>query len=187
MWVSVCVIFFSLFLILFLSCPLLFDAYRAAAAAWRSTHSHTLTCLHTCTHTACASECANNYKLQPISFCFLGPTTAAGAIGCAHVVTNHLQSDSRHKYGKDGTIDDFVANNDSFNFYRMLNDDKYHVITGHTGTNVMDLHILFIPPSNSYTHKLWRRIVCVCVLHSWKNNNIMIINKKAFLVKIISQ
>lgn len=72
-----------------------------------------------------------------------GPTTAAGAIGRAAVVYEFLE---KGKDARNGNVEDFVTNNDSFNFYRSLNDGKYHVVTGHTGTNVMDLHILYIPP-----------------------------------------
>lgn len=108
-------------------------------------------CYRRCT--VCRGECANNYKLQQIRFCFSGPTTAAGAIGCALVIADHLNA-NKHKNAKHGTAEDFALNNDSFNFYRLLSDGKYHIITGHTGTNVMDLHILYIPPPNSYAHKL---------------------------------
>lgn len=75
---------------------------------------------------------------------FLGPTTAAGAIGGAKIVkdflimTNQTESD----------VDAFINNNDSFNFYKNVYDGKYHIITGHTGTNVMDLHILYFPQIN---------------------------------------
>lgn len=72
-----------------------------------------------------------------------GPTTAAGAIGSAQVVEDFLMMFSDENVHR---IDDFVRKNDSYNFYANLCDGKYHVITGHTGTNVMDLHILHFSP-----------------------------------------
>lgn len=86
-----------------------------------------------------------------------GPTTAAGAIGRVAVVSDYQSM--RSNEGENGKridpIEEIASNNDSYNFYRLLNNGKYHVITGHTGTNVMDLHILYIPPLNSsWKHKL---------------------------------
>lgn len=72
-----------------------------------------------------------------------GPTTAAGAIGSAQVIEDFLMMcGDRNEH----RIDDFVRENDSFNFFANLQGGKYHVITGHTGTNVMDLHILYFSP-----------------------------------------
>ena len=62
-----------------------------------------------------------------------GPTDAAGAIVDGHTLT------SARKQGLDAR--DFLARNDSYNFFHALND---LVITGPTGTNVMDLQILLI-------------------------------------------
>lgn len=45
----------------------------------------------------------------------------------------------------DGTIDAYIYNNDSYNLLKQLNDGKHHIVTGHTGTNVMDLHFMIIP------------------------------------------
>ena len=62
-----------------------------------------------------------------------GPTCAAGAI----VDDNTI--DRAEKLSIDPEA--YLANNDSYNFFKLLND---HVITGHTGTNVMDLQVLWI-------------------------------------------
>lgn len=68
-----------------------------------------------------------------------GPTTAAGAIGGNDIIQNYLMIPCKCRTD----IDDFIQNNDSFNFYSNLSDSKYHIIIGHTGTNVMDLHLLY--------------------------------------------
>lgn len=77
--------------------------------------------------------------------CFTGPTTAAGAIGAADIIRNYLMIP-----GKTETdIKMFIQNNDSFNFYSNLSQGKYHIVTGHTGTNVMDLHLLYFQHSGN--------------------------------------
>ncbi|XP_049287984.1 glycerate kinase [Anopheles funestus] len=81
----------------------------------------------------------------PDSVCFLsagtdgidGPTDAAGAIGGAFVA-----NDYHERFQQDGKS--FIENNDSYSFYEALNGGLYFVKTGHTGTNVMDLHLLLI-------------------------------------------
>ncbi|XP_035916060.1 glycerate kinase [Anopheles stephensi] len=86
-------------------------------------------------------------KLSPMSdsVCFLsagtdgidGPTDVAGAIGGSFVAREY-EENSPHK----GTS--FIENNDSHRFYEGLKEGTYFVKTGHTGTNVMDLHLLLI-------------------------------------------
>ena len=68
-----------------------------------------------------------------------GPTDAAGALADPHQVMLASQS---------GIIaDTFLRNNDSYSFYRQVNDGKDLLVTGLTGTNVMDIQILLmIPP-----------------------------------------
>lgn len=62
-----------------------------------------------------------------------GPTDAAGAIvdGATRARATALGLDPRH----------FLANNDAYPFFRALDD---LLITGPTGTNVMDLHIMLV-------------------------------------------
>lgn len=69
-----------------------------------------------------------------------GPCTAAGALGSAQVARAFLTTGGK-------TLEDFnkfINNNDSFNFYKNLNKGDYHIVTGHTGTNVMDLQFLLV-------------------------------------------
>lgn len=68
-----------------------------------------------------------------------GPTTAAGAIGGAEIIRNYLMIPGNDQ----NDIDSFIQNNDSFSFYSNLSHGQFHIVTGHTGTNVMDLHLLY--------------------------------------------
>lgn len=67
-----------------------------------------------------------------------GPTTAAGAYASSHVI------DDFSTLLPNDTYEHWINNNDSFNFYRKLSHGSHQLITGHTGTNVMDLHFLLI-------------------------------------------
>ncbi|MFO7845283.1 MAG: DUF4147 domain-containing protein [Balneolaceae bacterium] len=62
-----------------------------------------------------------------------GPTDAAGA-----VVTPDTCADARRKKI---SPEDYLANNDSYNFFKLAGG---HVITGPTGNNLMDLHITLV-------------------------------------------
>ncbi len=62
-----------------------------------------------------------------------GPTDAAGAVADGHTLTR------ARKHGLEAR--DFLARNDSYCFFQALND---LLITGPTGTNVMDLQILLV-------------------------------------------
>lgn len=66
-----------------------------------------------------------------------GPTTAAGALAYGQVIEQSRAA------GMDASA--YLANNDSFNFYTELDRGRYHIVTGLTGTNVMDLHVMVIP------------------------------------------
>lgn len=73
-----------------------------------------------------------------------GPSNAAaGAIGGVEIIQNYLMTAEN----KQNDIKTFIQNNDSFNFYSNLSGGKYHVVCGHTGTNVMDLHLLYFKQS----------------------------------------
>jgi hydroxypyruvate reductase len=68
-----------------------------------------------------------------------GPTDAAGA-----VVDGSVAAEAR-KYGIHPEA--YLGNNDSYTFFQRLDSDtggKYHVMTGPTGTNVMDIQIILI-------------------------------------------
>lgn len=62
-----------------------------------------------------------------------GPNPAAGAV----LSPNNLKEITE--------VEMCLINNDSYNFFKNYNNGKHHIITGHTGTNVMDLHIIIIP------------------------------------------
>ncbi|XP_021195916.3 glycerate kinase [Helicoverpa armigera] len=65
-----------------------------------------------------------------------GPTDAAGAIGYLDLIADAKQENiDPYKY---------LLHNDSYNFYKQFKNGTYHVITGHTNTNVMDIHLIVI-------------------------------------------
>jgi len=66
-----------------------------------------------------------------------GPCDAAGALVTPTTVTN------AEKMGISAT--DFLKNNDSYNFFKSVANGKFHLVTGHTETNVMDIIICIIP------------------------------------------
>lgn len=65
-----------------------------------------------------------------------GPTDAAGAIGFGTLCD--LASE------QDLSPSAYLSDNDSYNFFRKFQQGQYLIRTGHTGTNVMDVHILMI-------------------------------------------
>ena len=69
-----------------------------------------------------------------------GPTDAAGAV---------IQNDTFLHASKQG-LDPYtyLKDNDSNTFFKALNNGENLIITGHTGTNVMDLQILLINPTS---------------------------------------
>ncbi|XP_069695442.1 glycerate kinase [Periplaneta americana] len=70
-----------------------------------------------------------------------GPTDAAGAFGYG----NQFKAASKQNLNPI----EYENNNDSYNFYSELNEGEDLVVVGHTGTNVMDVHILVIEPHTS--------------------------------------
>lgn len=79
----------------------------------------------------------NVYLLSGGTDGYDGPTQAAGAIGC------YFDQSEEDVPNAVRTIEEYLCASNSYRFY-----DEYspstHLITGHTGTNVMDLHILLI-------------------------------------------
>ncbi|XP_023949395.2 glycerate kinase [Bicyclus anynana] len=65
-----------------------------------------------------------------------GPTDVAGAIGYLNLIADSIESNI--------DVDNYIENNDSYNFYKLFNNGELHVITGHTNTNVMDIHLIVI-------------------------------------------
>ncbi len=69
-----------------------------------------------------------------------GPTNAAGAI-----VTQSTCLEARAQ-GLDPA--GYLLNNDSNTFFQRLDHGQHLIMTGHTGTNVMDLQIMLIKNHN---------------------------------------
>lgn len=67
-----------------------------------------------------------------------GPTDAAGAFGYREQLNIATEQNLKP--------DDYESNNDSYNFYSKLNGGEDLIVLGHTGTNVMDVHVLVIEP-----------------------------------------
>lgn len=65
-----------------------------------------------------------------------GPTNAAGAIAYSGQIKHALEDNLNPN--------DFINRNDSNNFFQKFNKGKDLVVTGHTGVNVMDIHILIV-------------------------------------------
>lgn len=67
-----------------------------------------------------------------------GPTPAAGAIADPYQV-NEAKKEGLNP-------EQFLENNDSYSFYSKFQNGRDHVMTGLTGTNVMDVQVLLISP-----------------------------------------
>lgn len=67
-----------------------------------------------------------------------GPTDAAGAVANGEVM------DEAKTQGLD--IDSVLTNNDSFTFFSQLSEGRQLLVPGLTGTNVMDVHVMLLPP-----------------------------------------
>ncbi|XP_042614656.1 glycerate kinase-like isoform X1 [Cyprinus carpio] len=68
-----------------------------------------------------------------------GPTEAAGALTDGELMKEAMSQ------GLD--IDGFLTNNDSFTFFSQLSEGQWLLKPGLTGTNVMDVHAMLLPPS----------------------------------------
>ncbi|XP_059415344.1 glycerate kinase-like [Carassius carassius] len=68
-----------------------------------------------------------------------GPTGAAGAITDGKLMKEAMSQ------GLD--IEGFLTNNDSFTFFSQLSEGRWLLMPGLTGTNVMDVHAMLLPPS----------------------------------------
>lgn len=77
---------------------------------------------------------------------FDGNNDAAGSIGGSRILSSFI-----NKVEAVNVMQDFINRNDSYSFYKNVlknyAGDRYHIVTGHTGTNVMDLHLLLIMPT----------------------------------------
>ncbi|XP_054262446.1 glycerate kinase [Macrosteles quadrilineatus] len=65
-----------------------------------------------------------------------GPTNAAGALTYSGQIKHAIEE------GIDPQ--DYLRRNDSHNFYRHFNKGRDLIVTGHTGVNVMDIHLLVV-------------------------------------------
>ncbi|KOB75133.1 putative Glycerate kinase [Operophtera brumata] len=81
-------------------------------------------------------EHLNVYMLSAGTDGIDGPTDAAGAIGHINLFSESMEA------GID--VNKYIDNNDSYTFYKTFNNGMYHIKTGHTNTNVMDIHLIAI-------------------------------------------
>ncbi|KAJ6645410.1 Glycerate kinase [Pseudolycoriella hygida] len=93
-----------------------------------------------------AREIRNNSTINDIAFLSAGtdgidgPCDAAGAVASLQMAVD---------CSKVGNIDTYIDTNDSYSLLKQLDDKRHHIIIGHTGTNVMDLHLLIVPLKTS--------------------------------------
>nr|XP_045600736.1 glycerate kinase-like [Procambarus clarkii]XP_045600738.1 glycerate kinase-like [Procambarus clarkii]XP_045600739.1 glycerate kinase-like [Procambarus clarkii]XP_045600740.1 glycerate kinase-like [Procambarus clarkii]XP_045600741.1 glycerate kinase-like [Procambarus clarkii]XP_045600742.1 glycerate kinase-like [Procambarus clarkii] len=75
-----------------------------------------------------------------------GPTDAAGALTywCSSEIGIRSQAQEAREQGL--IPEDFLGINDSYTYFTQLSAGQYLLKPGHTGTNVMDLQIIFINP-----------------------------------------
>lgn len=69
-----------------------------------------------------------------------GPTDAAGAISYKNLISESIEDNI--------DVNEYMKNNDSYNFFKNFKDGKYHIKTGHTNTNVMDIHLITVERVN---------------------------------------
>lgn len=77
-----------------------------------------------------------------------GNNDAAGSLGGSRILSGFIKNVNANA---SRLMQDYINRNDSYSFYRnVLRDyagDRYHILVGHTGTNVMDIHLLMIMPN----------------------------------------
>ncbi|CRL01213.1 CLUMA_CG014365, isoform A [Clunio marinus] len=80
-----------------------------------------------------------------------GNNDAAGALGGSRILSDFIKDDMKSETNITRVLNDFISRNDSYNFYKNFlknhGGDRYQIIIGHTGTNVMDVHLLMIMTS----------------------------------------
>ncbi|CAH0559926.1 unnamed protein product [Brassicogethes aeneus] len=88
----------------------------------------------------------NSHQIKSANISFLsagtdgidGPTDAAGALADAKLLANCLAEKINPA--------DYLDNNDSYSFFSAYKEGECLVKIGHTGTNVMDIHLLIVEP-----------------------------------------
>lgn len=101
------------------------------------------------TQLCCLDETASSFDdllfLSAGTDGFDGNNDAAGSLGGSRILSGLINNADAVK-----VIQDFINRNDSYSFYKNVlknyAGDRYQIVTGHTGTNVMDLHLLLIMP-----------------------------------------
>lgn len=78
---------------------------------------------------------------------FDGNNEASGALGGPRILSNIIENVNKEDVAQ--LMQDFIFRNDSYSFYKnVLRDyagDRYQIMIGHTGTNVMDIHLMIMP------------------------------------------
>lgn len=75
-----------------------------------------------------------------------GPTDAAGALTYWCSSESGIKSQLQEAQEQGLNPQEFLDSNDSYTYFMQLSSGQYHLKPGHTGTNVMDLQILYITP-----------------------------------------
>jgi glycerate 2-kinase len=76
-----------------------------------------------------------------------GNNENAGAFGGSKILSNFIENVNDSDEDVSRLTQDFIFRNDSYRFYKNYAGDRYQIIIGQTGTNVMDIHLLMILPN----------------------------------------